>query len=88
MKATLTNIKRTKNNIHEQMKGCISFSRERNEREIILLFRKGLFYFILQHPSLPPPQKSILKMLFSYKFMVTNILNNNYIFITLSITHN
>jgi hypothetical protein len=23
------------------------------------LFRKGLFYFIVQHPSLPPPSKTL-----------------------------
>ena len=41
------------------------------------LFRKGLFYFILQNLLLPPPQKSIFKMLLSFKIMVTKLLNNN-----------
>jgi len=41
------------------------------------LFRKGAFLFHTSESFTPPPQKSILKMLLSFKIMVTNLLNNN-----------
>ena len=43
----------------------------------VRLFRKELFYFILDNPSLPPPSKLFLIELLLYNFMVTKQMNKS-----------